>query len=296
LKAGDRQDLTALARAALARAAEPFPSRRPEAPKVAQGSLLIVGGGRMTDAIKQKFVDLAGGPKAKVVVVTSATEQPRPAADEIEWLQKAGLHDVAVLRPDGLAEADSPETVDKVAEADGVWFGGGRQWRIVDAFEGTACYRAFHDLLARGGVIGGSSAGATIQGEYLVRGSPLGNTQMMAEGYERGFDFLPGTAVDQHFTQRKRQPDMELLKRTYPQLLGLGIDESTAVVVHGAQFEVLGEGTVSVYPPMHKPSTIQPVGGGDGDGRADEEPSAVQVLKSGERYDLSRFRLLQSGE
>ena len=83
-------------------------------------------------------------------------------------------------------------------------------------------------------------AGATIQAQYLVRGSVLGNTEMMAEGYERGLAFLPGAAVDQHFTQRKRQPDMELLKRTYPQLLGLGIDEGTAAVIRGSKLEVLG--------------------------------------------------------
>lgn len=296
LQAGDREDLTALARSALARAAEPFPSDRLARPQLPNGSLLIVGGGRMTDDLQRKFIELAGGPKAKIIVVPSAGEQPiHSDADigDLRWLAKAGAEQVAVVHPRNLDEANSPELVAKIAAADGVWFGGGRQWRIVDAFENTACYRAFHDLLRRGGVIGGSSAGATIQGEYLVRGSPLGNTLMMAEGYERGFGFLSGTAVDQHFTQRKRQPDMELLKRTFPQLLGLGIDEATAVVVRGARFEVLGAGTVSVYPPIHQPPTIQPVAvGGDGDGPT----TVVQVLKSGDVYDLSRFRLLQSGE
>jgi len=292
LQAGDREDLIALARAALARADEPFPSASPAAPQVPKGSLLIVGGGRMTDEIKQKFVDLSGGPDKKIVVVTSADDRPLPDVREIDWLLKTGARDISVIRPGNLAEANAPELVAKIAAAGGVWFGGGRQWRIVDAFEGTACYRAFHDLLRRGGVIGGSSAGATIQGEYLVRGSPLGNTLMMAEGYERGFGFLPGTAIDQHFTQRKRQPDMELLKRTFPQLLSLGIDESTAVVVRGARLEVLGDGTVSVYPPIDKLPTVQPVGVG---GR-NEAPPTAQVLKSGAVYDLSQFRLLQSPE
>src|SRR5699024_4910268 len=126
-----------------------------------------------------------------------------------------------VFHPRDREEANSPEFIAKLRDAGGIWFGGGRQWRTVDAFEGTASIAAFHDVLKRGGAIGGSSAGATIQGEYLVRGNPLGNLQMMAEGYERGFGFLPGTAIDQHFTQRKRQPDMLLLKRTFPQLLGL---------------------------------------------------------------------------
>ena len=77
---------------------------------------------------------------------------------------------------------------------------------------------------ARGGVIGGSSAGASIQGEYMPRGHPLGNTVMAAEGYERGFGFLPGCAIDQHFFARNRTADMTGLMKKYPQYLGIGID------------------------------------------------------------------------
>ncbi len=97
-------------------------------------------------------------------------------------------------------------------------------------------------MLRRGGVIGGSSAGATIQGDYLCRGSPLNNTDMICEGYERGLGFLPGVAIDQHFAQRKRFADMTALVKTYPQLLGIGIDESTAIVVQGSVAEVMGAG------------------------------------------------------
>src|SRR5690606_23155268 len=111
-------------------------------------------------------------------------------------------------------------------EATGVWFGGGRQWNFVDAYENTRAIELFHAVLRRGGVIGGSSAGATIQGEYLVRGHPLGNTVMMAEGYERGFAFLPGVAIDQHFSQRQRQPDLLSVIQRHPRLLGIGIDEA----------------------------------------------------------------------
>jgi hypothetical protein len=87
-------------------------------------------------------------------------------------------------------------------EARGVWFNGGRQWRFVDAYMGTQAEELFQGVLRRGGVIGGSSAGASIQSQYMPRGSPLGNEDMLADGYERGLGFLPGTAIDQHFTQR----------------------------------------------------------------------------------------------
>ena len=89
-------------------------------------------------------------------------------------------------------------------------------------------------------MIGGSSAGASIQASYMVRGNPLGNREIMAEGYERGFGFLPGAAVDQHFSQRGRLADMEALVARFPQLLGIGLDESTAIVVSGSAAEVLG--------------------------------------------------------
>ncbi|MBA4020554.1 MAG: cyanophycinase [Pirellula sp.] len=290
-----RDDLVALSRAALARAGEVGPPLRAATrtavaqtkttpPRVDKGSLLIVGGGRMTDAIQKKFLELAGGLEANIVVVPTAGDKPEEADAETSWLTKAGAKSVSVVHARSRDEAESESLLEILRKADGIWFGGGRQWRFVDAYEGTACYEAFHDVLKRGGVIGGSSAGATIQGEYLVRGSPMGNTIMMAEGYERGFNFLPGTAIDQHFTQRQRAPDMVQLKKSFPQLLGLGIDEATAVVVRGQEMEVVGDNKVSVYPPRPLPSL-------ENDSSDTDLPdlSEPHVLESGETYDLVRF-------
>ena len=270
LKAGEREDLTAPRRAALARTTESFPPEKLPLPRVADGSLVIVGGGRMPDDVQKKFVELCGGPKAKIIVVPAAGDRPTADSAEGRWLTKHGVTKIEVFHPRDRDEANSPEFITKLRDAGGIWFGGGRQWRTVDAFEGTASVAAFHDVLKRGGAIGGSSAGATIQGEYLVRGNPIGNLQIMAEGYERGFGFLPGTAIDQHFTQRKRQPDMLLLKRTFPQLLGLGIDEGTAVIVRGSRLDVMGEAQVGIYPPVRSGATLP-------------DP---HILKAGESFDL----------
>jgi cyanophycinase-like exopeptidase len=125
-------------------------------------------------------------------------------------------------------------------------------------------------VLDRGGVIGGSSAGASIQSEYMPRGHPLGNTVMAAEGYERGFGYLPGCAVDQHFFARKRTADMTGLMKDYPQYLGIGIDEGTAIVVTGTTAEVIGRTKVAFYDTTKKP---------DGDKDYEEVPA-------GEKYDL----------
>lgn len=277
LRVNMREDLTGLSRAAIARTQPTFPVDKPAAPHVAKGSLVIVGGGGMPESVRKKFIELSGGEgKAVIAVIPTAGENPIGDVGDTGWLTKAGAKKVVVIHARTRAEANSPEIIAKLKECGGVWFGGGRQWRFVDAYEGTACYDEFHAVLERGGAIGGSSAGATIQGEYLVRGSPIINTIMMAEGYERGFAFMPGTAIDQHFTQRGRLPDMQNVKRTHPQLFGLGIDEATAIVVRGSEFEVMGQAQVSVFPPLKKE-------GGAG------ELQSPQVLKVGEKYDLKKF-------
>jgi cyanophycinase len=134
--------------------------------------------------------------------------------------------------------------------------------------------------LRRGGIVGGSSAGASIQAEYMVRGSPLGNQEMMAEGYERGFGFLPGAAVDQHFTQRKRLPDMQAVMLTHPQLLGIGLDEGSAILVRGETAEVLGKNHAYFFPPKN-PS-------GSATGSRIHEPIQVPV---GKKFNLSTYQL-----
>ena len=122
-----------------------------------------------------------------------------------------GATNVTVLTQRKLEDVESQEMLRALKNATGVWFGGGRQWRFVDAYEHTKAYPLLHAVLKRGGVIGGSSAGASIQGDYMARGNPLGNLDIMAAGYERGFGFLPGVAIDQHFAQRNRFADMASL-------------------------------------------------------------------------------------
>src|SRR6185503_7119524 len=117
---------------------------------------------------------------------------------ELTMFEKAGAKNVSVLRARKRDEVESPEFLAAVRAAKGIWFGGGRQWRFIDASAGTKAQEVFHEVLKAGGVIGGSSAGASIQGEVLARGNPLGNQEILCEGYERGLGFLPGAAIDQH--------------------------------------------------------------------------------------------------
>jgi cyanophycinase len=248
-KAGSLLDLVQLRRAALNRAAkDPFPPAKPPEPVVAKGALVIVGGGGADESIWKRFIELAGGPDSTIVFVATALDNPLALESaEEKALKKYGAKHVVAIHTRDRKEADDPKFSDILTKAKGVWFSGGRQWRFVDSYEGTLTEKRFREVLSRGGVIGGSSAGASIQSEYMPRGHPLGNTVMAAEGYERGFGYLPGCAVDQHFFARKRTADMTGLMKQYPQYLGIGIDEGTALVVTGSTAEVLGKSKVAFY-------------------------------------------------
>ncbi len=242
-------DLTQLRRAARERL-ENFPPRTPAVPKVEKGSLVIIGGGGMPRDVVKKILELAGGPDAKIVSLPTANspEQALRSGTPSFFLQAgAKAENITILLGRGPKELSTPEMEKALKEADCVWFGGGRQWRFMDAYDDTPCVKLFHDVLKRGGVICGSSAGASIQGDYLARADALTNRPIMAEGYERGLNFLPGVAIDQHFAQRKRFNDLEGLIKTYPAFLGIGIDEATAIIVQGDTARVMGRSQVHFY-------------------------------------------------
>jgi cyanophycinase len=277
-----REDLTALRRSARARSELPFPPAKPAAPVVEKGTLIIVGGGGVPRGLSQQFVNLAGGKKARIVVLPIAIGDTGPGDGRIaSAFRKAGAQKVTVLTGRTRAEVESDEFLDALSEATGIWFGGGRQWRFVDAYEGTKALPLMFNVLRKGGVIAGSSAGATIQGDYLCRGGVFNNFDIIYEGYERGLGFLPGVAIDQHFSQRKRQKDMTALVKVYPQLLGIGIDEATAIIVRGHTADVVGRGQIHFY------DSTRPVENG--------KPDHVSVGDGG-RYDLKERKVLSRKE
>ena len=213
----------------------------------ANGSLVVVGGGEPVAGIMQRFIDLAGGPDAGIVVIPTAAGATSYDENAIaKFWSTHGAHNVTVLHTTNRQIANSPEFVDPIRNSNGVWFSGGRQWRLVDAYKDTQSEQAFWHVLNKGGVIGGSSAGATIQGSYLARGDTKNNQIMMGD-HEEGFGFIQNIAIDQHVLARNRHFDMFDILRQKPELLGIGIDESTALIVKGDEFEVIGNGYVLVY-------------------------------------------------
>ena len=286
LSHGERADLTALRRMASNRCLDDFPHGIASAAQVDKGSLIIVGGGGLPEEITQKFIELAGGEKGHIVVLPTAAPDPLPPRSGIaQFFERMGAGRVTVLPQRKRDEVESKAFLETLQNATGIWFGGGRQWRFIDAYAGTRAERAFHELLARGGVIAGSSAGASIQGEYMPRGNPLGNLDIMSEGYEKGLGFLPGVAIDQHFTQRSRMKDLESLVAKYPQFLGIGIDEATAIVVQGAEAQVMGKN--DVYFLHHSPEDSQEAQAG--------RLNTIR-LPAGSTFDLLNRETLVKGE
>jgi cyanophycinase len=212
------------------------------------GSLLIHGGGKLGRETLTEFIKLAGGIDANFVIIPTA----EPGEDWGEsyvancFLTRAGAKHVTVLHTRDRAVADSAAFFEPLTKANGVWIDGGRQWRLADAYLGTRTLAELRGVLSRGGVIGGSSAGATIQGSYMVRGAPEGNTVMMARGHEEGFGFLRNSAIDQHVLTRHREEDLQPVIAAHPELLGLGIDEGTAIVVQGDRARVIGASKVAI--------------------------------------------------
>lgn len=238
------------------------------------GSLVIVGGGLKDGAILQRFIDLAGGPDAPIVVIPTAGEEE--VFDARYWpglkqLREAGARKLIVLHTRDRKLSDSDAFVEPIRSARGVWFTGGRQWRLADAYLNTRTHRELQELLGRGGVVGGTSAGATILGSFLVRGDTSGNTILVGD-HQEGFGLLRNVAIDQHLLARNRQFDLIEVVEKHPHLLGIGLDEDTALVVMGDVAEVVGRSYVAIYDSTKVTAR---------DGR-------FYVLGPGDRFDLKK--------
>jgi len=238
------------------------------------GTVIVVGGGAMGPEIYKTFIEAAGGPDALIVDVPTAggdSVYGQDAPGTRGW-KAAGAKNVVVVHTIDRKVADSDSFPKILAKAGGVWFEGGRQWHLVDSYAGTKTEQAFHDVLARGGVIGGSSAGASILASFLVRGARQGNTVIVAPDYQKGFGFLRGVGIDQHVVARERLRDLaDSLMPRHPELLGMSEDEGTAWVVRGDTATIIGRNKAFVY------------GGKD----ATDPDKPFLTLHPGDRYNLA---------
>jgi cyanophycinase len=228
--------------ASMAIAQSPSPSHGPS-----KGFLVITGG----PPDYPRMIALAGGRAARIVVIpTAAIREPEDDMRLPLYCSTifAGMK-CTVLHTTSRKKADSPKFVAPLKDATGVYLEGGRQWRLADAYLGTLTLQEIFGVLDRGGVVMGGSAGATIQGSYLVRGSsnPDNNTIMMAPGHEVGFGLITNAAIDQHVDARGRENDLAMVMRKHPELLGIGLDQSTSITVHGDTLTCNGSRRAAIW-------------------------------------------------
>jgi len=250
-----------------------------EAPEYgpAKGTLLIIGGGNLNGSgIYEQFIELAGGKDKKFVIVPTAGGNKNADGslhiykeDEVlKPFRELGLTNAVMLHTHDPKVANTEEFAKTLRDANAVWFIGGRQWNIWDSYGDTLTQREFEKVLERGGVIAGTSAGATIQGQFLVRGAIKSADIMIAPEPEHhsGFAFLKRSAIDQHINTRNRWDDLIPLIKQFPNLLGIGLSEKTSIIVRGDKFEVFGAWKVAIhdntrlYQPWEKPYFVLSTG------------------------------------
>ncbi len=254
-----------------------------------KGSLVLAGGGFIGAEITNTFINLAGGKDATIVVIPTAGGEDG-YDDNVRFakqLREYGCTKVTVLHTYDRTVADSDKFTHSLKEATGVWFSGGRQWRLVDAYANTKTEKAVWEVLKKDGVIGGTSAGATIQGSYLARGDTKTNQIMMGD-HEEGLGLIKNIAVDQHVLARNRQFDMFVILKNRPELLGIGLDESTAIVVTQNTFEVVGDSKVLIYDGSfwsRDQNDIQ---------NPPETEQLFYFLQNGDKYDLKERKVMSN--
>ncbi|CCH52830.1 cyanophycinase [Fibrisoma limi BUZ 3] len=255
-----------------------------------KGALVIVGGGAMGPEIWGRFIELAGGQNANIVVIPTAGEDSSIVSSgdrDKNRLLDFGVKQVTVLHTRDPKEANQESFVAPLKRATGVWFIGGRHWRLADSYLNTLAHKELNALLARGGVIGGTSAGATILGSFMVRGDTKGNSIMIGD-HTQGLDFIHNVTIDQHVLRRNRQFDLINVIKERPELLGVGIDESTAIVVQKNTFEVIGNSFVGIYTAEQIASNAQYPSGQNSTG------GPFYFLGRGQKFDLQTRKVINA--
>lgn len=258
-----------------------------------KGALLIIGGNvGDTPSIWGKFIELAGGKeKAKIVVVTAAAgDSAALSPKHVEEIKKiTGIQHIQLLHTTSVQEANTEKFIAPLKEATGVYFIGGRQWRIADYYLNTLTHQAFLDVLDRGGILAGSSAGASIQGSFLWRGDTR-SSEILIGDHTQGLGFLKNSVIDQHLLKRNRQFDLVDVIRKTPTLIGIGLDEATAILVQRDTLEVIGKSYVAIY--NHDTITDVRKTASTAAGNDNGNSGPFFFLSEGQKYDLKNRKVI----
>lgn len=213
--------------------------------------LVIIGGAEDKEGdsqILREFVRRAGGTKAKIVIMTAATELPREVGENyIRVFERLGAEQVRIIDTETRDDASSSTALEAVKKATGIFFTGGDQARITSILKDTQLDVEIHKRFSEGIVVAGTSAGAAVMPDkMIVEGDSQTNARLEIVDMGPGLGFLPGVVIDQHFSQRGRLGRLISALIQEPAVLGFGIDENTAMVVTDSHIEVIGEGSVTI--------------------------------------------------
>lgn len=233
-----------------------------------EGALVICGGGDVPDAAYKRFLELAGGSEARLIVIPTAARFENFAAIKrhYEDWKELNVASFEFIDTESRAEANDMAFVEPLRKATGVWIAGGEQGRLTDIYGGTQVEKAILAVVERGGVVGGNSAGSAIMSKTMIRYGRKPDDVVTDDG----FGLLTRAVIDQHFSQRRRLNRLVGVLYDHPGKLGVGIDENTALVVRGDRLAVYGDASVTICMAA-----------------AESRPQWVRKLKSGEEAKLT---------
>lgn len=266
-----------------------------QAPTPPLGTVFAIGGAEAKlrrRTVLEAFVAAAGGSDARIAVVSSASSLGVQVVEVYTSVfTSLGAREIISLRPESRTQAHDPDLVEPLGKVSAIFLTGGNQLKLSTFITGTPFGDAIQEAYQRGTVVGGTSAGASILAEHMIAFGAGGSTpkQRMSQ-LSAGLGLLRGVVIDQHFEQRNRYGRLLSLVAQSPSLLGLGVDEDTAAVVHdGSRLTVLGRGAVTVLDGQHlvsnafaaKRTTPLLMSG-----------AVIHILPAGSQFDLTSRTLL----
>jgi cyanophycinase len=261
-----------------------------------RGKLFIIGGAQ-TKEITQKFVELSGGKDARILIIPNASSNKVRSGEnqKNEFVELGAKAEYIIFSKEN---ADDPSNLEKLSWANAVYFTGGDQSLLTQDLLGTKLLEKIYELHNKGGLVGGSSAGAAVMSEIMITGNELKNKDTVQSFISiqkgnietsKGFGFVKNAIVDQHFIKRKRHNRLITLMCEHPNLLGIAIDEATAIILNPDDtFEVFGENQVIVFDPTESKNV-----------RVDKNDNLginnlkMHLLINGDKFDLKTKKVIE---
>lgn len=263
-----------------------------------KGHLVIIGGGERPDYVMKEIIRLAGGEDSKIIVIPNASSEPEETAIyQVNQLKELGAKNSDYIYCNK-TNADDEENLMKLKDATGIFFSGGDQSRLTNDLLDTKFLEIIHQIYNNGGVISGTSAGAAVMSEVMITGNELvnkdsSNAFITIENNNieiiEGFGFIKEAIIDQHFIMRKRLNRLLSLVIEKSNLLGIGIDEATAIKVNpNNTFEVMGESQVIVFDPLNSTSIDI-----NKNGKLGIANLTTHILLPGQSFDITNRKVMK---